>query len=291
MKEQINAFIKDILNSKEVSIDMDKISGIYCILNTVNNKRYIGKSNNIYKRWTGERSDLRRNVFHNTHFQRAWNKYGEQAFQWLIIDICPEEDLMNKEIEWIAYYNAYFDGYNQTFGGEGSLGAVCSDEKRRKLIESHSGDKPYRKHVYCIELDQEFWCAKEAARVLNQCGYRVSGQQISRCCRGVAVYSGKLPNGNRLHWCYASNKDTFKVPVTTNDVPVYCIELNEFFDNCVTAQNDSRIYKAHSDNIILCCNGSQSHTVCGQLEDGTKLTWRFLTDEEFDKLFVIIHNK
>ena len=270
---------------------MDKISGIYCILNTVNNKRYIGKSNNIYKRWTGERSELRRNVFHNSHFQRAWNKYGEHAFQWFIIDVCPEEELMSREVEWIAYYNSYSDGYNQTLGGEGALGVVCSDEKRQNLIKSHLGDKPYKRHVYCIELNQEFCCAKEAARVLKSYNYGVNGAQIAACCRGVAVYSGKLPNGNRLHWCYIEDKDNFKIPVKKSDHPVYCIELNEFFDNCITAQNDSRIHKAHSDNIILCCKGNKFYTTCGRLSDGTKLTWRFPTDEEFNQLFVIIQKK
>lgn len=267
---------------------MDKISGIYCILNTVNDKRYIGKSNNIYKRWKDEQSALRRNDFHNTHFQRAWNKYGSSAFQWTIIDICPEDLLMQKEVEWIAHYNTYYDGYNQTIGGEGTLGAICSDEKRRKLSETHSGDQPYRRHIYCIELAREFWGAKEAARVLKQCGYNVNATQIAACCRGVAVYAGKLPNGNRMHWCYVENKDDFKIPVKASDHPVYCIELDHFFDNCITAQNDSRIYKVHSDNIILCCNGHPAHSTCGQLEDGTKLTWRFLTDEEFDKLFVVV---
>lgn len=53
---------------------MDKISGIYCIENIFNNNKYIGKSNNIYKRWYDERLALKKKYFHNIHLQRAWHK-------------------------------------------------------------------------------------------------------------------------------------------------------------------------------------------------------------------------
>ena len=39
---------------------MEKISGIYCIENIVNGKKYIGKSNNIYKRWYEEKLGLKK---------------------------------------------------------------------------------------------------------------------------------------------------------------------------------------------------------------------------------------
>ena len=265
---------------------MEKISGIYCIQNKINGKRYIGKSVNIYKRWTDERSTLKRNKFHNAHLQNAWNKYGADAFKWSIIDICKESDLMQKEIEWIEYYKAYTSGYNQTIGGEGSTGAVCSEEKRKKLIESHSGDRDYRKHVYCIELKQEFWGAKEAERQLSQYGVRGSG--VSMCCRKQSVYAGRLYDGTRLHWCYMEDLDDFKIPINHRDTPVYCIELDCFYENLITAQNDYRIFKAYSKNIQKCCNNDPQHHTCGCLSDGTKLTWRYATTEEINKHFVIL---
>ena len=44
---------------------MEKISGIYCIENIVNGKKYVGKSNNIYKRWYEEKLGLKKKYFHN----------------------------------------------------------------------------------------------------------------------------------------------------------------------------------------------------------------------------------
>jgi group I intron endonuclease len=265
---------------------MDKVSGIYCILNMVNRRRYIGKSNNIYKRWGDEKSALKRHDFHNIHLQRAWDKYGEDAFEWSIIETCEESILIQKEIEWIEYYDSYANGYNQTRGGEGSVGAVCSEEKRQKLSQSHSGDKSYRKRVYCIELQQEYWGAKEAERQLLQ--YGVRGSEVTRCCRRQAVYSGCLPDGMKLHWCYIQDVDIFKMPITKNSIPVYCIELNCFYANPTTAQNDCRILKAHSGNIKKCCENDARYQTCGVLVDGTKLTWRYATLEEIENLFIII---
>lgn len=37
-------------------------------------------------------------------------------------------------------------------------------------------------------------------------------------------------------------------------------------------------------NIKLCCEGNNQHKTCGRLADGTKLTWRYVTSEEINKL-------
>ena len=97
----------------------EKISGIYCIENTKNHKKYIGQSIDIYQRWYAHKSKLNMNKHHSHHLQQAWNKYGDNCFIFYIIESCDESLLNEREIYWIKYYNTYFDGYNETFGGEG----------------------------------------------------------------------------------------------------------------------------------------------------------------------------
>jgi predicted GIY-YIG superfamily endonuclease len=60
--------------SKEIKKSLHKISGVYEIKNTLNNKRYIGSSVNIQKRWYAHKRMLNLNTHPNKHLQAAWNK-------------------------------------------------------------------------------------------------------------------------------------------------------------------------------------------------------------------------
>ena len=62
---------------------------IYCYTNKINNKSYIGRTENIHKRWLRHISELNSNKHHCLHLQRAWNKYGKDNFTFSIIQsIC-----------------------------------------------------------------------------------------------------------------------------------------------------------------------------------------------------------
>lgn len=65
-----------------------KICGVYKILNTITGDYYLGSSCDIRGRWNSHRYELRKNLRGNTHFQNAWNKYGEQAFEFSILLLC-----------------------------------------------------------------------------------------------------------------------------------------------------------------------------------------------------------
>lgn len=70
-------------------------SGIYQIVNKVNNKRYIGSSINIKQRWSAHKSELRNNKHSNKHLQAAWNYYGEAAFKFeLMWSVEPVKEVL-----------------------------------------------------------------------------------------------------------------------------------------------------------------------------------------------------
>ena len=73
---------------------MIKIIGIYSITNTLNNKRYIGYSIDIQRRWATHKRDLKNNKHENDHLQKAYNKYGEDAFKFEIIEECTKENTL-----------------------------------------------------------------------------------------------------------------------------------------------------------------------------------------------------
>ena len=84
---------------------MDKISGIYKIVNGYNQKFYIGQSVNIQHRWYQHLGDLRTNRHHCKALQKDWNYYREKAFSFSIIEQAPTHLLNDLEKEYISSYN------------------------------------------------------------------------------------------------------------------------------------------------------------------------------------------
>lgn len=112
-----------------------KVSGVYLITCTVNNKKYIGCSKDVRTRMQDHRNMLTRNNHINVKLQRAWNKYGAESF---VFDILLETlNPFEEERRLIAEYKTFGDtGYNLTPGGEG-VGAdspllVIKREKTKK---------------------------------------------------------------------------------------------------------------------------------------------------------------
>lgn len=125
------------------------ICGIYQIKNTINNKKYIGQSKNIKKRWKEHQTLLKRNQHHNNHLQNAWNKYGENYFSFSIVEQCIEKELNSKEQYWIEVKNTYEQGYNLDKGGKGILGY----KKGYYRVIKKGEDKEYKRRYQLINPD------------------------------------------------------------------------------------------------------------------------------------------
>jgi group I intron endonuclease len=76
--------------------------GIYKIINVVNNKFYVGSAVDLKRRKTRHFSELRNNKHSNGRLQNSWNKYGEQAFVFVVVEELPEDaDLLAAENVWL----------------------------------------------------------------------------------------------------------------------------------------------------------------------------------------------
>lgn len=69
------------------------ITGIYAIIHPPTKRRYIGQSENIYKRWGIHRSCLANKRHHCTYLQNIWNKYGGSCLHFIILEECDIEEL------------------------------------------------------------------------------------------------------------------------------------------------------------------------------------------------------
>lgn len=97
---ELKNIITDTKNdlTKKVCVDIGKISGIYKIINKINGLYLVGSSKNLNGRdcrWKQHKKDARKNKHCNPKFQNAWNKYGENCFEFVIVEkVEPIEKLL-----------------------------------------------------------------------------------------------------------------------------------------------------------------------------------------------------
>lgn len=91
--------------------------GIYKFTNKLTGQSYIGQSIHIERRYQEhllEANDNRK----NTKWYQALRKYGIDNFTFEILEECLPEELNEKEVYWISFYDSFNNGYNSTPGGQ-----------------------------------------------------------------------------------------------------------------------------------------------------------------------------
>lgn len=128
------------------------ICGIYKITNLINNKCYIGCSVNIYKRWRDHKYEAfnKKQEQYDYTIHKAFRKYGLSNFKFEILEVTNKEKLFEKEKKWIKYFNSYYNGYNETEGGDS--GPVMKGEENPKAILNNKQVENIRKRQMNYEL-------------------------------------------------------------------------------------------------------------------------------------------
>lgn len=129
---------------------------IYVIENRNNGKFYIGRTNNPAARRRGHFSELRRGIHNNPRLQNSFNKHGEEAFDFKVVDNAPAEQIEAKEAEWFASFehdnNLLYNCHFRTHGGP----IICkphSPESAAKISEAIKNGT--RKYIFTI-LDERY---------------------------------------------------------------------------------------------------------------------------------------
>lgn len=92
------------------------ICGIYCIECTVNNKKYIGQSVNIYKRLLSHYNQLKKQKHCNKYMLNTFLKYGEENFIYSILEEVKENNLTNREQYWADFYKTWDANFGFNYG-------------------------------------------------------------------------------------------------------------------------------------------------------------------------------
>lgn len=124
---------------------------VYLILNIVNGKLYVGKTQNVRTRFRDHLKIARggKEKYHESYsyLHAALNKHGADKFLIKTVEYdLDEATAFTKEKEWIAClkYNGY-TLYNLTEGGDGTSGHKMSEAGKKKMAEIHTGKDPWNK--------------------------------------------------------------------------------------------------------------------------------------------------
>ena len=216
--------------------------GIYKFTSKTTGLSYIGKSIDIDRRYKEHRTRNDGYTFHNAIKEHGWDD-----FEFEILELWSPEELNEKEQYWIAFYNSYKNGYNETPGGEGNY-----TSGKRKPVAQYDLEGNFIA-AYDSELDAE--------RVL---GIKPKASNISRVCQDNAYIS------NNYQWRFITeeNKATYKSNIGKCPQEAYCFinqkkiaqcdkethEIIKIFNSIHEASDITKINRA---NINQVCNNKR----------------------------------
>jgi len=119
---------------------------IYVIRNKQNNKFYAGSTNNFIRRWAEHKKKLRKNKHPTPPLQAAWNKYGEDVFEFIVVCQCSDVNRLAYENLYIAHskYNCKLTATMLSKAAKGKISAAkkgipLSAQHKQALSEAKKG--------------------------------------------------------------------------------------------------------------------------------------------------------
>lgn len=179
----------------------------------------------------------------NRPLYRAISKYGKEHFWVEELEECSSQLANDREKYWIKQYNSYYNGYNATLGGDGSI--IINRQKVLFLYDSDS-----------------FLCASEIAKKMD--------------CSIDSVKTIVEQYRDNVDWTkrYLSSEKS-KHGLLSEPKKVLCIEENKKFESTSAAE------RWLIENKITTAKKSRSHisAVCkGKRKTAYGYHWKYLEE-------------
>lgn len=163
------------------------ITCIYYILNTINNKIYIGQTFNFKRRIKQHKVCLNSRNKANPILQNSWIKYGASSFEFGILELCSKEDLNKLEDFCMKLFNSLDReyGFNINDAYANKIYTEISHATINKIKMSRIKKKIYK---YSIEghYIESFASITEASSLSNVCASEIvtSAKNINKNTAG-----------------------------------------------------------------------------------------------------------
>ena len=224
---------------------------IYALDNTITGKRYIGQTQDLGWRKVTHRGKLKNNKHPNSKLQEDWNKYGEKAFEYSVIEYCDRSVANEREMYYISLFDTVNKGYNISIGGTNG-----HNFPRRKIKQ------------YDIEGNfiREWESAAEAARA-----FKANRGQITHAIIQKRLFFN-------CQWCY-ENEEINGYYLKKNQFPMAQYDLKGNLVN---------VYKSLA-SVIAQNNGFKKESISGSMDKKWRKTaygykWKKITKEEYYEL-------
>jgi len=289
------------------------MQGVYRIRSKLDDKRYIGSTQDFNERWGVHKKELQQGTHYNSHLQNAWNKYGGRNFAFEI-----EEEILGKQKIRLAREQVYLDEgfelgtlYNVARkAGGGDLGPEVnkkrsisksgenhpnygkprSKEVRAKISKTlmgHSVTEETREKQSKAKMGEnnsfygkhhtEEWKQEHSRKISGENNYGYGKKQSRETCdkRSKTLMGHEVSEETRIKLRKAAIKwhETHENPSAKPYPAFYNLETEEFIP---TGRNLLKMCREYSLNNTVMCNLRKGLTK--KSSDG----WRLATENEIN---------
>lgn len=220
---------------------------IYKTTNLINGKIYIGQDSHNNPNYFGSGEILK----------NAIKKYGKENFTKEILEHCNNKDELNdKEIYWVAYYDSTNKdvGYNICVGGQG--GMILTDEEKEergiydKIAESHTGRELTDEHKTAIKQGLSKYKKDNPYEHLSE---------EEKQKRKIGKYNNYYGHTHKHEENYKEKYTTRTGITPENAYKVRNLETGEIFDSCTAAAQEHKNPNTARRAIAAVCKGWRKH--------------------------------
>lgn len=157
-------------------------TGIYQIILKRDGRSYIGSAKNIEARWNKHiHNAFNKNLKVKQVICKAIEKYGKDSFDWIILEECSEDQLINREQYWldkIKPFTDYNNGFNVRKIAKSNIGIKRSEESRKKQSNSMKGVPKTEEHKKNMSKS---WYKHRGEEYYRAASERIKGEKNPAC--------------------------------------------------------------------------------------------------------------